>query len=88
MLQLKALFKPFGIRRFYSDGWGASPRHRGPKLHGVGKRRMPHLERKHLALRTWIKHLVRKTTCFSKSVQLHETAIELFINRFEFGVHV
>jgi insertion element IS1 protein InsB len=88
LLQLKALLKPFGIRRFYTDGWGVYPRHLDPKLHVVGKRRTQQLERKHLTLRTRIKRLVRKTICFSKSVQLHETVIGLFINRFEFGVNV
>jgi len=39
-------------------------------------------------LRTQIKRLVRKTICFSKSVQMHELVIGLFINRFEFGVDV
>ena len=28
-LQLKALLEPFGIRRFYTDGWGAYERHIG-----------------------------------------------------------
>ncbi|NER78882.1 MAG: transposase, partial [Leptolyngbya sp. SIO1D8] len=29
--------------------------------------------------------LARKTICFSKSVQMHDTIIGLFINRYEFG---
>jgi insertion element IS1 protein InsB len=88
LLKLKALLAPFGIRRFYTDGWGAYHRHLNPKLHVVGKRRTQQLERKHLTLRTRIKHLVRKTICFSKSIQMHEIVIGLFINRFEFGVQV
>lgn len=27
LLRLKALLAPFGIRRFYTDGWGAYQRH-------------------------------------------------------------
>jgi IS1 family transposase len=54
----------------------------------VGKRRTQQLERKHLTLRTRIKRLVRKTICFSKSIQMHEIVIGLFINRCEFGVQV
>ena len=88
LLKLKALLAPFGIRRFYTDGWGAYHRHLDPRLHVVGKRRTQQLERKHLTLRTRIKRLVRKTICFSKSVQLHEIIIGLFINRFEFGLAV
>jgi insertion element IS1 protein InsB len=36
-LQLKGLLEPFGIRRFYTDGWGAYERHIDPEQHEVGK---------------------------------------------------
>ena len=88
LLKLKALLEPFGIRRYYTDGWGAYHRHLDPHQHVVGKRRTQPLERKHLTLRTWIKRLVRKSICFSKSIQLHDLLIDLFINRFEFGLAV
>jgi insertion element IS1 protein InsB len=88
LVKLKALLGPFGTRRFYTDGWGAYRRHLDPHQHVVGKRRTQQLERKHLTLRTRIKRLVRKTICFSKSAQLHEIVIGLFINRFEFGLNV
>jgi insertion element IS1 protein InsB len=84
-LELKALFAPLGIRRFYTDGCGASQRHLDPQQDVVGKRATQQLERKHLTFRTWIKRLVRKTLCFSRSSQMHEVVIGLFINRFEFG---
>ena len=86
--QLKALLAPFGVRRFYTDGWGAYHRHLAPHPHVVGKRAMQQLERKHLTLRTRIKRLVTKTICFSRSVQMHASVIGLFINRFEFGLAV
>ena len=88
LVKLKALLAPFGIRRFYTDGWGAYRRHLDPQRHMVGKRRTQQLERKHLTLRTRIKRLVRRTICFSKSIQLHEIVIGLFINRFEFGLQM
>ena len=88
LLKLKTLLEPFGIRRFYTDGWGAYHRHLDPQRHVVGKRRTQQLERKHLTLRTRIKRVVRKTICFSKSVQMHEIVIGLFINRFEFGLQM
>ena len=31
LLKLKALLAPFGIRRFYTDGWGAYRRHLDPR---------------------------------------------------------
>ena len=84
-LQLKALLEPFGIQRFYTDGWGAYVRHLAPETHNPGKRNTQRIERKHLNLRTRIKRLARKTICFSKSEQLHDIVIGLFINRYEFG---
>ncbi len=87
-LKLQALLAPFGIRRFYTDGWGAYKRHLAPEQHAVGKRYTQQLERNHLTLRTRIKRLVRKTICFSKSMRMHDLMIGLFINRFEFGVPV
>jgi insertion element IS1 protein InsB len=46
----------------------------------VGKRNTQKIERKHLSLRTWVKRLARKTICFSKSLQMHKTAVGLCIN--------
>ena len=46
------------------------------------------IERKHLTLRVRIKRLARKTLCFSKSVQMHDAVIGLFIDRYEFGLDV
>lgn len=37
------------------------------------------------ALKAEVKHLARKTICFSKSTEMHDTVIGLFINRVEFG---
>lgn len=55
LLRLKALLAPCGLRRFYTDGWGAYHRHLNPQLHVVGKQRTQQLERKPLTLRTRIK---------------------------------
>jgi len=46
---------------------------------------LPKIERKHLALRTRIKRLVRKTICFSKTTQMHDIVLGLFVNRYAFG---
>ena len=87
-LQLKALLEPFGIRRFHTDYWGAYARPLEPAVHRPGKRNTQPIERKHLTLRTRIKRLARKTICFSKSIEMHDTIIGLFINRYEFGLPV
>jgi insertion element IS1 protein InsB len=60
-LKLKALLEPFGISKFYTDGWGAYERKLDSKQHQVGKANAQKIERKHLTLRTRIKRLARKT---------------------------
>ena len=87
-LRLKALLNPFGIKKYYTDKWGAYSRHIEPESHFPGKRNTQKIERKHLNLRTRLKRLVRKTICFSKSEAMHDIVIGMFINRYEFGAQV
>lgn len=84
-LQLQALLEPFGITRYYTDGWGAYERHIDAEKHRVGKDNTQKIESKHINLRTRIKRLVRRTICFSKTERMHDLVIGLFINRYEFG---
>ena len=84
-IELKSLLDPFGIKKFYTDDWGAYSRHIDSDKHIVGKDNTWRIERKHLTLRTRIKRLARKTICFSKSIIMHDIVIGLFVNRFEFG---
>ena len=46
-LELKSLLKPFGITRFFTDGWGAYQRHLDQQVHIVGKSNTQKIERKH-----------------------------------------
>jgi insertion element IS1 protein InsB len=84
-LKLKALLEPFGITRYYTDGWGAYERHVEAYKHTVGKANTQKIESKHTNLRAWIKRLARRTICFSKTNRMHDLVIGLFINRYEFG---
>ena len=86
-LQLQALLEPFGIRGFYTDGWGTYERHLAPEKHR-GQSAHAKIESKHINLRTRIKRLVRRTICFSKTTTMHDLVIGLFINRYEFGVAI
>jgi insertion element IS1 protein InsB len=85
-LELNEFLRPFGIKKFYTDDWGAYRRHLNPEEHEVGKKNTQKIERKHLTLRTRIKRLARKTICFSKKILMHDVVIALFINRYEFGL--
>ena len=84
-LQLKALLEPFGITRYFPDGWSAYERHVAAEQHTVGKANTQKIESKHINVRTRIKRLVRRTICFSKTEQMHDLVIGLFINRYAFG---
>ncbi|WP_084610609.1 IS1 family transposase [Synechocystis sp. PCC 7509] len=87
-VQWKALLEPFGITRFYTDAWGAYSRHLEQHLHKIGKQNTQKIENRPLTLRTRIKRQARKTICFSKTVDIHDLVIELFINRYEFGLSI
>jgi insertion element IS1 protein InsB len=84
----KGLLEPFGITRYHTDYWGAYTRHLDPDEHQPGKRNTQQIERKHLTLRTRIERLTRKTICFSRSIQMHDIVLGLFVNRYEFGLPV
>ncbi len=77
--------EPFGTEQFYTEGWGAHERPLNAQVHRVEKINTRKIERNHLTLRTRIKRLTRKTICFSKSIQMHDIVLGLFIHRFEFG---
>jgi insertion element IS1 protein InsB len=87
-LQLKGLLEPFGIRRYNTDYWGTYTRHLDPAEHHPGKWNMQQIERTHVTLRTRIKRLTRKTIGFSRSIQMHDIVLGLFVNRYEFGLPV
>ena len=84
-LKLQQLLAPFGITKFYTDGWGAYERHLNPEQHQEGKEHTQKIESKHINLRTRIKRLMRRTLCFSRTERMHDLVIGLFINRHEFG---
>jgi insertion element IS1 protein InsB len=84
-LCLQALLEPFGITRYYTDGWGTYERHVDAEKHIVGKEHMQRIESKHINLRTRVKRLVRRTICFAKTEHMHDLVIGLFVNRDEFG---
>ena len=79
------MLEPFGIKRFYTDDWGAYDH---KEKHQVGKANTQKIERKNLNFRTWIKRLARKTICCSKLERMHDIVIGLLINKVEFGVNI
>ena len=49
-LELQGLLEPFGIMRFYTDGWDAYERHIDAEQHVVGKQHTQTIESKHINL--------------------------------------
>ena len=86
--KLKELLEPFGIKKFYTDDWGAYERNLDQEKHKIGKENTQKIERKNLNFRTWIKRLARKTICFSKLEKMHDIVIGLLINKVEFGIDI
>jgi insertion element IS1 protein InsB len=86
-LRLQAMWEPFGITRYYTDGWGAYDRHGDAETpRGEGTHAKDREPAHQLAER--IKRLVRRTSCFAKAERMHDIVIGLCVNRYEFGVLV
>ena len=50
-LELQALLEPFGITRYYTDGWGAYERHIDPRAASGWEGETQKIESKHINLR-------------------------------------
>lgn len=87
-LRLKKLLKHFNVEMNYTDNWGSYRKYIDKNKHEIGKANTQKIERKNLNLRTRIKRLTRKTICYSKTEQMHDIVIGLFINISEFGLVV
>ena len=87
-LKLKKLLEPFGIKHYCTDGVGAYRRYLPEDKHEIGKKKTQRIEQKHIRLRTRIKRLQRRTICFSKSEEMHDIVIGLFISKYEFGLNL
>ena len=86
--KLKESLDLFKISRYYTDDWGAYERYLDSEKHEIEERNTQKIEHKNLNLRTWIKRLTRRTICFSKSKIMHDTVIDLMINKVEFGLDI
>jgi insertion element IS1 protein InsB len=88
LLQRKALWEPCGSTRYYTDGWGAYERPSEPEQPAGGNQHTQKIASKPINLRTRIKRLVRRPSCFSKKERRHELVIGLFMNRYECGLQI
>lgn len=83
--QLLVLLSPFQIGFITSDDWGSYARGVPADKYLTGKMFTQRIDRNNLILRIRFKLLARKTTCFSRSVELHEKDIGAFIEKYYFN---
>jgi insertion element IS1 protein InsB len=77
----------FQVSRYYSDDWQSYKKFRPAKRHCVGKEGTRQLERHNLNFRTHLKRLQRRTICYSKSPEMHDAVIKLYVHHPNAGHH-
>lgn len=83
--KLLDLLSPFHIVFFTTDDWGSYAREVESEKHLTGKIFTQRIERHNLNLRIHIKRLARKTTCFSRSFEIHEKVIGTYIEKHHYN---
>jgi insertion element IS1 protein InsB len=74
----------FPIRSYSTDNWESYTSLLPAEKHFIGKANTWKIERKNLNFRTHIKRLCRKTICFSKSEEVHDKLIGIYIEKHYF----
>lgn len=75
------------VTRFYTDDWESYQKLIPEYRHWIGKQGTQRIERQNLNFRTHLKRLHRRTICFSKSSQMHEAVIKLYVNHLNLAQH-
>ena len=75
------------VRRFHTDRWESYLKLLPEKKHLIGKEGRRNIERHNLNFRTHIKRLQRRRICFSKSDEMHDAVIKLYIQHSNLGQH-
>lgn len=85
LARLLALLEHLPIRVCYTDDWKAYSKLFPERyFHIIGKDNTWKIERKNLSFRTHLKRLSRRTICFSKSEQIHDNVIGMYIEKYYF----
>jgi IS1 family transposase/transposase-like protein len=75
------------VQAFYTDDWKSYGKCLNPQRHHIGKSGTQNIERKNLNFRTHLKRLQRRTICFSKSPEMHEAVLKLYIHHCNTSQH-
>lgn len=69
------------ITRFFTDNWESYQNLIPNFKHWIGKSETQRIERQNLNFRTHLKRLQRRTICFSKSKQMLEAVVNLYVHQ-------
>lgn len=75
------------VKRFHTDKWGSYVKLLPGRNHAVGKEGTRNIERHNLNFRTHVKRLQRRTICFSKSDEMHDAVIKLYVQHSNHAQH-
>ena len=75
------------MRHFATNNWQSYGKTLDSKRHHIGKEGTQNIERKNLNFRTHLKRLQRKTICFSKSIEMHQAVIKLYVHALNSNQH-
>ena len=76
------------VQRFHTDKWASYLKLLPEKKHAVGKEGTCHIERHNLNFRTHVKRLQRRTICFSKTDEMHDAVIKLYVQHSNLRQHL
>jgi IS1 family transposase/transposase-like protein len=68
------------IQEFASDDWQSYQRFVPSEIHHIGKDKTQRIERLNLSFRVHLKRLNRRTIAFSKSNEMHDAVIKLYVH--------
>jgi insertion element IS1 protein InsB len=75
------------VERFHTDKWESYLKLLPQEKHVIGKDGTRHIERHNLNFRTHVKRLQRRAICFSKSVEMHDAVIKLYVRHANHAQH-
>lgn len=75
------------VSRYYRDDWQSYKKFLAAKQHPVDKEQTRHLARHNSNFRTHLKRLQRRTICYSKTAEIHDAVLKLYIEYANAGHH-
>lgn len=78
--QLRRKLRRAQVNTYRTDNWASYRKCLPRRRHYISKKGTRHIERYNLNFRTRLKRLQRRTICYSRSAEMHDAVIKLFIH--------